>query len=50
VTSLAFLPLFAERSVTRGYIGLAVAFTVGLALFAWLQERRSGSGSERLRM
>jgi hypothetical protein len=39
ISSLIFLQLFSDRGATRGYIGLAIAFTVGLAFFAWRQER-----------
>jgi len=39
IYSLIFLPLFADRGATRGYIGMAILFTAGLAFFAWRQER-----------
>ena len=51
VSSLIFLPLFNDRHATRGFIGVAILFTVGLAFFAWRQERarpaRAGEGETR---
>jgi hypothetical protein len=39
VSSLIFLPLFSDPQATRGYIGIAIVFTLGLVFFAWRQER-----------
>ncbi len=50
VSGLIFWSLFTNIGATRGYIGTAVLFTAGLALFAWRQERaRPGRRAEASR-